>query len=141
MAVSVAPLTTTVMNAVGERRAGTASGINNAVARTAGLLAIAVLGLVLQHGFNRALDARVSALALTPEARHTVDHQRTRLAGAEFEGHLTPQTRAGLRRAISESFVSGFRQVMMICALLALLSALSGGLLIQRNGGGPDPQP
>jgi EmrB/QacA subfamily drug resistance transporter len=141
MAVSVAPLTTTVMNAVGERRAGIASGINNAVARAAGLLAIAVLGLVLQHGFNRALDARVSALDLTPEARQTLDNQRTRLAGADFEGDLAPATRAGLRRAISESFVSGFRLVMVIAALLALLSALSAWLLIQRKGAGPDHQP
>ena len=141
MAVSVAPLTTTVMNAVGERRAGIASGINNAVARTAALLAIAVLGLVLQHGFNRALDVRVSALDLAPEARQTLDDQRTRLAGADFEGPLAPATRARLRQAISESFVSGFRQVMVIAALLALLSALSAWLLIQRQGAGPDHGP
>ena len=106
MAVSVAPLTTTVMNAVGERRAGIASGINNAVARTAGLLAIAVLGLALQHGFNRALDLRLSALDLRPEARHTVDSQRTRLAGADFGDDLAPETRAALRQATNESFVA-----------------------------------
>lgn len=133
MAVSVAPLTTTVMNAVGERRAGTASGINNAVARTAGLLAIAVLGLVLQHGFNRALDARVSALDLPPEARQTLDQQRTKLAGANVDGDLAPGTGAQIRQAIDESFVSGFRQVMVIAALLALLSALSAWALIQQK--------
>jgi predicted MFS family arabinose efflux permease len=141
MAVSVAPLTTTVMNAVGERRAGTASGINNAVARTAGLLAIAVLGLVLQHGFNRALDSRASAFDLTPEARQTLDDQRTKLAGADFDAELAPATRAELRQAIGESFVSGFRQVMVIAALLALLSALSAWTLIQREGAGVKRQP
>jgi MFS family permease len=140
MAVSVAPLTTTVMNAVGERRAGIASGINNAVARTAGLLAIAVLGLALQHGFNRALDPRLSALDLSPEARHTVDSQRTKLAGADFGDHFAPETRTVLRHATNESFVAGFRQVMAIAALLALLGALSGWLLIQRKGGGSEPQ-
>ena len=106
MAVSVAPLTTTVMNAVGERRAGIASGINNAVARTAGLLAIAVLGLALQHGFNRALDPRLSALDLSPEARHTLDSQRTRLAGADFGDHLAPETRTALRRATPSSWAT-----------------------------------
>jgi EmrB/QacA subfamily drug resistance transporter len=138
MAVSVAPLTTTVMNAVGERRAGIASGINNAVARTAGLLAIAVLGLALQHGFNRALDLRLSTLALSPEARQTVDSQRARLAGANFGDPLVPETRAALRQATNESFVAGFRQVMTIAALLALLSALSGWLLIPSKGGGSE---
>lgn len=135
MAISVAPLTTTVMNAVGEHRAGIASGINNAVARTAGLLAIAVLGLALQHAFNRGLDLRVSAMDLTPEARHALDSQRTKLAGAAFGDDLTGETRAALTEAINESFVAGFRQVMTIAALLALLAALSAWLLIERKGG------
>src|SRR6266581_168997 len=82
MAVSVAPLTTTVMNSVVPNRVGIASGVNNAVARGAGLLAIAVLGIVMLHVFNHALDQRLSAWKLPPSARQSLHAQRNKLAAA-----------------------------------------------------------
>lgn len=131
MAVSVAPLTTTVMTSVAQSRAGIASGINNAVSRTAGLLAIALLGIVMLHTFNSRLDERLSNLNVTPDARRFVDGQRNKLAGAEIPDNLNPETKAELKRAINESFVHGFRVVMMIAASLALLSALASWLMIE----------
>src|SRR5437588_6871049 len=84
MPISVAPLTTTVMNSVKENRAGIASGINNAVSRTAGLLSIAVLGLVMFHAFNACLDRRLSTITLPPDVRRAVDDQRITLAAIEI---------------------------------------------------------
>src|SRR6185436_16801530 len=84
MAVSVAPLTTTVMSSVKSNRAGIASGINNAVSRTAGLLAIAVLGIVMLQTFNTKLDRRLQALQITPEVKQAIDEQRSKLAAAEM---------------------------------------------------------
>ncbi len=130
MAVSVAPLTTTVMNAVPENRAGVASGVNNAVSRTAGLVAVAAFGLVMLHAFNRSLDRRLSNLELSSQARQVLDEERVKLAGAEVHG-LDPEQRVALRRAIEESFVFGFHRVMLVAAVLALLSALVAWLLIR----------
>jgi MFS family permease len=131
MAISVAPLTTTVMNAVKQNRAGVASGINNAVSRVAGLLAVAVLGIVMLHSFNAELDRRLQTLPVTAEINEDLNQQRTRLAAAEIPTDVEPSLRNTLKQAINESFVAGFRRVAMVCGVLALLSALSAAWLIE----------
>ena len=70
MAITVAPLTTTVMNSIAQNHAGTASGVNNAVARTASLIAIAVLGVVMIHVFKTDLDHKLSATNLPCQSRN-----------------------------------------------------------------------
>ena len=134
MALVIAPLTTAVMGAVGQERSGIASGVNNAVSRAAGLLAIAVLGLAVTAAFNSALDSHVASLHLTPATRQALDAQRARLAGAQIPSGLTPATHAALRQAIDASFVSGFRLAMAVSAALAAVSALVAGLMIPGRG-------
>lgn len=141
MAVSVAPLTTTVMNAVKQNRAGIASGINNAVSRTAGLLAVAVLGIVMLHSFNSQLDRRLQTLGVAPEVKQALDSQRTKLAGAELPTNVDPALASLLRQAVEESFVAGFRRVVAVAAALALLSALSAWLLIEGKDVGVRSKP
>jgi MFS family permease len=131
MAISVAPLTTTVMSAVDERHAGIASGINNAVSRTAGLLAVAVLGIVMIHTFNTDLDRRLSNLDLPPEARAQLSAERNSLAAIKVPQSLSEEKRREVQEVIAAAFFAGFRVVMYICTGLAFLSALAAWFLIE----------
>jgi EmrB/QacA subfamily drug resistance transporter len=133
MAVSVAPLTTTVMNAVPEKRAGVASGMNNAFSRIAGLLGIAVLGIVIVHSFNRELDRRLAPMELSPEVRRVIDAQRVKLAGAELSSSVDERPRLALKQAIDESFVFGFRVVMLTSLCPALASAFVAFMVIENK--------
>ena len=131
MTMTVAPLTTTVMGAVEQRHAGIASGINNAVSRTAGLIAIAVLGIVVLSVFTSSLDSDLATLHLSPAVQHLIDAQRIKLAGITIPTNVSGEVQVALKRAIDESFVSSFRLVSLICSALALASALSAWLLVE----------
>jgi MFS family permease len=135
MAVSVAPLTTTVMNAVEVRHAGIASGINNAVARTAGLLAVALMSVLVLHSFNREMDRRLAAMNIAPNVAAALDAERVKLAAAEPPANARASDRVAIQRAISLAFVTGFRQMALVAAGLALASALAAAAMI--SGGLP----
>ena len=131
MAASVAPLTTVVMGAVEERHAGIASGVNNAVSRTAGLLSIAALGIVMTGAFARDFRDRLQSQNLPAEARAALESQTSRLASITIPNELEPESKQSVERAVKESFVGGFRLVILIAAALALASGLFAWLLIE----------
>jgi len=126
MAISVAPLTTTVMSSVAESHAGIASGVNNAVSRVASLLAVAILGLILGNVFNHTLDQRLSRSSFPAPIRAAIDAQRPKLAAVQIDD-------ASGRRAVAESFVTGFRVVLWIAGSLAVASSLSAAWLIRAQ--------
>ena len=134
MGLAVAPLTTAVMGSVESRHAGVASGINNAVARAAGLLAIAALGVVLTARFGGALDERLSGMSLPPSVAHVVAVERGKLAGADLSAPMEPALRDALRAAIVAAYVGAFRVVMLACAGLAAVGALLARLLVEEPG-------
>jgi hypothetical protein len=120
MAISVAPLSTTVMNSVPQHQSGIASGINNAVSRTAGLLAIAVFGIFMLHVFNNALDRNLQHLGMSSDV--IPKEERVKLAAIKMPKY---------HNVVDHSFISGFRVVMFVGAGLALASAISARLLIE----------
>ena len=129
MSIVVAPLTTTAMSAVDEQHAGVASGVNNAVARLAGLIAVAVFGIMLVRAFDATARPEIGRLELSSTARVAIEHELPRLAGAEIPLSIPAPEQSAVRRAIDEGFVSGFRLVMVTAALLALAAAAAGALI------------
>jgi EmrB/QacA subfamily drug resistance transporter len=119
MTISVPPLTSTVMASVGETHAGIASGVNNAVARVAGLLAVAVLGAVLFASFS-------DHLAGLPPAR--VNQALNAVQAGE----------AGVPAGAIAAFDRALRTVMLVTASCALFAGVAGWLWIRPIG--PEPR-
>ena len=118
MALCVAPVTTTVMGAVSQEQAGVASGVNNAVSRMAGLLAVAVFGLAMYGVFNRTLDRRLRTLHLSSAEIQSVNAQKPKLAGMESND---PR----VMTEVGESFIFGYRTILWLAVVLALSSAVT----------------
>ena len=124
MAVTVAPLTTTVMGAVPSDHAGVASGVNNTVARVAGLLAIAVFGVVLTRRFDAKIQPELQQSWISPAVRGEIEKEIPKMAGAQLDSiPLDPPRRAALEGAVHDSFLSGFRLVTIQASVLALVAA------------------
>jgi EmrB/QacA subfamily drug resistance transporter len=142
MAVSVAPLTTTVINAVPKHRSGVASGINNAVARVAGLLAVAIFGAIALADYTRALDARVPSLP--SEARQLVERARGTFAVDRVLNGIAGDTRLVFESVTKDALAHSISHVLMLAAALALAGSLCAALTItplHASAGRPDTGP
>jgi EmrB/QacA subfamily drug resistance transporter len=123
MTISVAPLTTVVMNSVDDERAGTASGINNTAARLAGVLAISLLTTVAVPTFASALAHRLDHASVPDELREELVSQAPQLAEVNLPADSGVHTQV-LRSVIEASYVSAFRFVVLLCAAAAVAAAV-----------------
>jgi EmrB/QacA subfamily drug resistance transporter len=128
MGLTVAPLVAILIDSVPEQHIGLASGINNAVSRIAGLLAIAVLGALLAAAFNARLDVRMSAAGLAARQRSDIDAQRSAMAGARLQD-------ARETTVVRAAYVDGFRVVAAACAFLAAASAFTAAITLGGEAG------
>ena len=134
-ALFVAPLTATVMNSLETAHAGVASGVNNAIARAAGLVAVAALGLVLSATFYRTYDARIGGAPIRPQTRQALAHDRSRLLTGYVPGNIAAADRPVVRAIVDGSFVGGFSWAMGTSALLALAAAGIAKFSFRRTQG------
>jgi EmrB/QacA subfamily drug resistance transporter len=119
LAVLVAPLTTTVMNSVGENRSGAASGINNAISNVASLLAISVFGILVSGAFGRALLAKLVASSLSAAAQQTIYAHRLELGGMAASVGPLGQT------IVDAAFAHALHLVLIVSSLLSLAAAIA----------------
>ncbi|MBV9402896.1 MAG: MFS transporter [Candidatus Eremiobacteraeota bacterium] len=118
-AIFVAPLTATVMNAIETAHAGIASGINNAVARTAGLIAIAALGLVLSVAFYGTYDREMRAAPLSAHSQAVLQRDRDRIVVGYVPAAIQGAERAQVASIVADAFTRAFEVIMFVCAALA----------------------
>ncbi len=130
MALAITPLTTVALGSVESEHSGLASGVNNAVTRVAGLLAVAVLGVLVYGAFSASLDARMEEMEMPGEIRIAMEAAKADLGAAEAPAGVDAGTEARIEGPVEESFVAGFRAVMLVSAGLALTSALVAALLV-----------
>ena len=130
MSLVITPLTTVALDSVEGEHSGMASGVNNAAARVAGLLAVAVLSLFVYGTFSANLDARLDNMNLPSEVRSEMEAAKSHLGAAEAPEGVDVAMAGRIERAIDESFVAGFRTAMFISVALALASALAAALLV-----------
>ena len=130
MALAITPMTTVALGSVEGEHSGMASGVNNAVTRVAGLLAVAVLGAFIYGEFSTSLDARMKDMDMPGEVRIAMEAAKADLGAAEAPASVNDRMEAQIERAIDESFVTGFRAVMLASAGLALASALVAALMV-----------
>jgi hypothetical protein len=135
MALAIAPLTASILDSVEGEHSGLASGVNNAISRVAGLLAVLVLGALLHAAFSPNLDARLEGMDLSGGAQGFMEAQKANLGAAKAPAGVDPGTAIRIEEAIDDSFVAGFRMAMVASAALALASALAAALFVGGDKG------
>jgi predicted MFS family arabinose efflux permease len=141
MGICQVPVTVVALNSAGSGNVGTASAINNMAARTGGLMAIAVFGLILAQGYNGALTRGLADVGLPTAALHALDLQRSKLAGAVIPAELTQDQHEAVALIIRESFVTGYRWAMFAAGMMAFFSAWIAARYLGKTNPKVVPEP
>ena len=138
LALTVAPLTTAVLSALGPDRAGIASGVNSALSRFGGLVAVAILPALSLVGFSHGLEHRLSTAQVDPGVRAAIVADRAEQGALSPPADLPADERALIREAVRQSFSDAFRWVMLVCALLLFAGAGISFLELRPTARAPD---
>jgi len=139
-ALFVAPLTTAVLDSAPAGHAGIASGVNNAVARTAGLIAVAVLGIVLTAVFDRTFDRRIATAPVSAQTRTYAAEHRAVFAAGTVPPEIAAADRAATDDVVRHGYLNGFQAVMIVAAIGCLIAAgIAAVTISSRSQSAPKP--
>jgi hypothetical protein len=130
--MTVSPLTATVLADADESDAGIASAVNNAIARTAGLLATAAVGAVLAGFYADRLDGELGGRPLSPAGQEQVAEARDRALSPVNPSALPPEDRAVVTDAVREAGVDAFHLAAIVGAGMLAFAGLLGGALLRN---------
>jgi hypothetical protein len=132
LAMTVAPLTATVLADADESDAGIASAVNNAIARTSGLLATAAVGAALAASYSDRLDVELAGRALSPAAQAQVETARERALSPIDPAAIPPEDRDVVTEAVRHAGVEAFHLAALVGAVMLAAAGILGGVLLRN---------
>jgi EmrB/QacA subfamily drug resistance transporter len=132
LAMTVAPLTAAVLAGVEENQAGIASGVNNAIARVAGLLGTTAVGAIIAAQFGASLEAKLHGVPLDPAARSVIAQAKRLPLGRPQVRGLPPAQARAVIRAANDASLNSFRVGMGIAAALVAIGGTVAAVGIEN---------
>jgi EmrB/QacA subfamily drug resistance transporter len=132
LAMTVAPLTAAILAGVEENEAGTASGVNNAVARVAGLIATVAVGALVAAQFSSSLDHHLDGQPLTPPGQAAVAQAKRLTFGRPSVGGVPPREASAIIGASNQSSLKAFRVGIGVAGVLVIAGGLIGAAGIRN---------
>ncbi len=138
MGITVAPLTTAVMGALPEDNSGIASGVNNTVARAAGVLAIALLGAVALFSFQKSVENEISIMDISSVMKNKIRLESSKFTAAEVPDGLSDQNKVIVKRHLNKSFIDAFNRVVYVASVLCLLGSVMASIFLRGKKPGKE---
>lgn len=133
MTVTVAPLTATVMGCVGSQLSGTASGVNNAITRIAGVFAVAVFGALAVVFFSESVQPSLQSLSLTAAQKSAIMAQTANLGNAAVPDGLPRHQQIQITHIYHQHFIQTYGKIMAMCGLLGWLGSIMAWIFIKPH--------